>query len=66
MNALDLWLKTIRQMYDPECMTALQCKSIAGDLQEKVNLIALQYTDKLREIIGQSRLIEREVINLHK
>lgn len=63
-TALDMWLKTIRQLYDSECMTTLQCKSIAAELQEKVNLVASKYTNKLREILTQSNFIEREFSNI--
>lgn len=59
-----MWLKTIRQTYDPECMTALQCKSIAAELQEKVNEIASTLTFQLRDILAQSHLIECEFSNI--
>lgn len=63
-TALDLWLKTIRQIYEPECMTTLQCKSIAAELLDKVNEMASKLTINLREILCQSNMIECEFNNL--
>lgn len=63
-TALDMWLQTIRHVYDAECMTTLQCKSIALELAEKVDLIASKLIITLRAIIQHARLIEQEFTNI--
>lgn len=56
----------MRYNYEPECMTALQCKSIAGDLAERVNQLATVVTLTLRDIINYNEVIENEFENIKK
>lgn len=52
-------------MYDQECMTTLQCKSIAAELNQKVSTHAAVITTNIRSIISHSKCIEREYETLN-
>lgn len=58
------WLQEVRNLYEPECMTALQCKSIAAELTQKVAFIATRMTAALRKILVDSELIITEFANV--
>ncbi|KAG5869392.1 Protein inscuteable-like protein [Gonioctena quinquepunctata] len=63
--AVEMWMKEARQHYEQECMTTLQCKSIAGELNQKVSHLAACSTATIRGIISHSRCIEMEYGNLN-
>ncbi|CAH1100811.1 unnamed protein product [Psylliodes chrysocephalus] len=63
-KALEMWMKEARQNYDQECMTTLQCKSIVGELNQKVSHLAACSTTIVRGVISHARCIEMEYDNL--
>ncbi|CAG9815714.1 unnamed protein product [Phaedon cochleariae] len=63
--AASLWARETRQSFEPECMTTLQGKSIAGELNQKVSQRASQVTGVLRGVLTLSRCIETEYRNLN-
>lgn len=65
-KSVEMWLKEARQNYDQECMTTLQCKSILGELNQKVSHLAACTTTVIRGVIMHSRCIEMEYNNLDK
>ncbi|XP_065169411.1 protein inscuteable homolog isoform X2 [Atheta coriaria] len=50
-SALDCWIRQQKHNYEPECMTTLQCKSIAAELNTQVNNQAVKTSSVLRNII---------------
>ncbi|KAK4881524.1 hypothetical protein RN001_004843 [Aquatica leii] len=58
------WLQEARDLYEPECTTALQCKSIAAELNQKVALLAARLTTTLRKILADSEMILVEFNNI--
>ncbi|KAI4459900.1 inscuteable [Holotrichia oblita] len=63
-TALKRWMQEARQLYEPECMTTLQCKSISAELAEKVSHLAAVATSTLRELLNHIQMIEAEFDNL--
>ncbi|XP_074034069.1 protein inscuteable homolog [Leptinotarsa decemlineata] len=63
--AVEKWMKEARQTYEQECMTTLQCKSIAAELNQKVAHLATSFTASIRAVISHSRCIEMEYQNLN-
>lgn len=59
-------MQEARQLYEPECMTTLQCKSISAELAEKVSHLAAVATSTLRELLNHIQMIEAEFDNLKK
>lgn len=59
------WIEDIKEQYDQECMTTLQCKSIMADLNQKVSNLAALLTTTIRQIISHARCIEGEYENLN-
>lgn len=64
-RSVQKWLEEIKYMYEQECMTTLQSKSIAAELNHKVSNFASSITAKIRNIVYSSRCIEREYENLN-
>ncbi|KAJ8930514.1 hypothetical protein NQ314_016676 [Rhamnusium bicolor] len=64
-KAVQRWLDEARQIYEQECMTTLQCKSIAGELNQKVIHLAACSTTIIRGLLSHSRCIEMEYQNLN-
>lgn len=58
------WMKEMLDSYETECMTALQCKSIIGELMDKVNSMASVLTGTVRDLLGYSQMIEEEFVNI--
>ncbi|XP_018325698.1 protein inscuteable homolog [Agrilus planipennis] len=58
------WLEEVREIYDPECMIMLQCKSVAGDLSQKVSHLANMLTCPLRKLLYMGENIEKEFDNI--
>lgn len=54
------WLNEVDQLYEPECMTTLQCKSIANDLARQVAEMAENLTNPIRNMLAHSRIIIKE------
>ncbi|XP_056644652.1 protein inscuteable homolog [Diorhabda sublineata] len=65
-KSVAMWLKESRQNYYQECMTTLQCKSILGELNQKVSHLAARATAAIRGVIAHSRYIETEYNNTNK
>lgn len=65
-TALKRWMQEARQLYESECMTTLQCKSILAELAEKVSHLAAVATSTLRELLSHIRMIEGEFENLKR
>lgn len=63
---VNYWLKELVGVYDPECMSTLQCKSIIGELMEKVNHLASDITGTVRDLLGYFKLVEEEFGNIKK
>ncbi|KRT81992.1 hypothetical protein AMK59_6107 [Oryctes borbonicus] len=63
-TALKRWMQEARQLYESECMTTLQCKSISAELAEKVSHLAAVATSTLRELLNHIQMIETEFNNL--
>lgn len=51
------WLNEVEQLYEPECMTTLQSKSIANDLARQVTQIADNLTMPIKDMLHHSRII---------
>ncbi|XP_023311619.1 protein inscuteable homolog [Anoplophora glabripennis] len=64
-KAVQRWMDEARQNYEQECMTTLQCKSIAGELNQKVSHLASCLTTTLRGILSHARCIEMEYKKLN-
>ncbi|CAH1223111.1 unnamed protein product [Diabrotica balteata] len=64
-KSVEMWLKEARHNYEQECMTTLQCKSIVGELNQKVSHLAACTTTIVRGIISHSRCIEMEYNSLN-
>ncbi|KAJ8982941.1 hypothetical protein NQ317_005256 [Molorchus minor] len=64
-KAVQRWLDEAGQTYEQECMTTLQCKSIAGELNQKVSQLAACATTIIRGILSHSRCIEMEYRKLN-
>ncbi|KAJ8960488.1 hypothetical protein NQ318_013772 [Aromia moschata] len=64
-KAVERWMDEARQNYEQECMTTLQCKSIAGELNQKVTHMAACATTIVRGILSHSRCIEMEYRSLN-
>ncbi|KAF5286332.1 hypothetical protein FQA39_LY04230 [Lamprigera yunnana] len=62
--SVNKWLHEIKDLYEPECTTALQCKSIAAELNQKVALLAARLTTNLRNILSDSEIILTEFNNI--
>lgn len=60
------WLEEMHELYEPECMTTLQCKSLAGDLLQKTGYLASKITADLKQVLVDSEIIKREFDNNHK
>lgn len=60
------WLKDARMLYEAECMTTLQCKSISAELTQKVLNLASRITSPIREVLIQTQIIEKEFDNLKR
>nr|XP_022908020.1 protein inscuteable homolog [Onthophagus taurus] len=63
-SSCKLWQDEIRYLYDAECMTTLQSKSIAADLNEKVSFLASVATCHLTNLLRDIKMIESEFENL--
>ncbi|RZC42648.1 inscuteable -like protein, partial [Asbolus verrucosus] len=63
-DALEKWMAEIQNHYEQECMTTLQSKSIAGELNQKVAHMATYITTNIRNILSHSECIEMEYKNL--
>lgn len=59
--SLKAWYTDLHDDYEPECMTALQGKSIAGELADRVARLAANKTRHLREIIHDAIVIYTEI-----
>lgn len=59
-KAMQHWLEETRLLYEAECTTALQTKSIFAELQEKVNGMASTLTFSLRDLLHKSTIIHRQ------
>jgi hypothetical protein len=64
-EAVQTWMNEIRHLYQQECMTTLQSKSIAGELNQKVAHMATYTTTNIKNILSRSECIEREYKNLN-
>ncbi|KAJ8921521.1 hypothetical protein NQ315_003139 [Exocentrus adspersus] len=64
-KAVQMWLDEARLNYEQECMTTLQCKSIAGELNLKVTHLASLHTATLRAIVSHARCIDMEYRKLN-
>lgn len=53
-------------LYEAECMTTLQCKSISAELTQKVLNLAARITSPIREVLIQWHTIEKEFANLKR
>lgn len=60
------WLENVRMLYEAECMTTLQCKSISAELTQKVLNLAARITSPIRAVLTQSHVIEKEFDNLKR
>ncbi|KAK5649552.1 hypothetical protein RI129_000581 [Pyrocoelia pectoralis] len=58
------WLQETKDLYEPECTAALQCKSIAAELNQKVALLATKLTSSLRKVLSDSETILSEFDNI--
>ncbi|KAF7273345.1 spindle orientation adaptor protein inscuteable isoform X2 [Rhynchophorus ferrugineus] len=59
------WLEEAKLSIEQECMTMLQCKSIAAELSQKVNHFAACSTNMLRGLLSHARCIEMDYKNLN-
>lgn len=65
-GAVQMWMDQIRHNYEQECMTTLQCKSIVADLNSKVQQMAAEMVVEIRDVLGKSKAIVGEYLNLNR
>lgn len=65
-GAVRKWSQDMRFLYESECMTALQCKSIAAELHQKVLTLAAKLSSTVRNNLADLELLEKEFQNLQK
>ncbi|PSN45369.1 hypothetical protein C0J52_07538 [Blattella germanica] len=58
------WLGELSTLYEPECMTTLQSKSLAIDLSHQVALMAATATDTVKMLQDSTKLISTEFTKL--
>ncbi|KAL1516448.1 hypothetical protein ABEB36_000363 [Hypothenemus hampei] len=59
-KATQCWLQEVKLYVEQECTTSLQCKSIAMELNQKVNRLAACTTIILRGLLSHCRCIEMD------
>ncbi|XP_039295367.1 uncharacterized protein LOC111052039 [Nilaparvata lugens] len=62
---LNQWLKELKFMCDPECMTTLQSKSLSADLSQQITVMAAVTTEAVRILQQQTKLISAEFSKLY-
>lgn len=65
-GAVRKWSQDMRFIYESECMTALQCKSIAAELNQKVLTLATKLSSSVRHCLADLESLEKEFQNLQK
>lgn len=63
---LNQWLKELKFMCDPECMTTLQSKSLSADLGQQMTVMAAVTTEAVRTLQKQTKLISTEFSKLYR
>ncbi|CAH0553065.1 unnamed protein product [Brassicogethes aeneus] len=64
-KAVEQWIKEAKYNCEQECMSTLQCKSIIGDLNQRVSQLATCATENIRAVLKHARCIEMEYQNLN-
>ena len=63
-NPVQHWLGELAALYEPECMTTLQSKSLAVDLSHQVAMMAAAATNTVKILQEGTRLISTEFAKL--
>ncbi|PNF38495.1 hypothetical protein B7P43_G03959 [Cryptotermes secundus] len=63
-NPVQRWLGELATLYEPECMTTLQSKSLAVDLKHQVAMMAAAATNTVKMLQEGTRLISTEFAKL--
>ncbi|KAJ9578976.1 hypothetical protein L9F63_024915, partial [Diploptera punctata] len=63
-DPVEQWLGELASLYEPECMTTLQSKSLAVDLSHQVAVMAATATDTVRVLQESTKIISTEFAKL--
>lgn len=60
------WFEELKTLYEPECMTTLQSKSLTADLNRQVTVMTAITTEAVRSLQHRTKIISSEFTKLYR